>query len=47
MPVEKGKELLLQRPVPVKSGSDPELLERSRLYVTDQSAGRLASEKHR
>ena len=47
MPVEKGKELLLQRPILVKPGSDPELLERSRLYVTDQSAGRLASEKHR
>ena len=47
MSVPNAKNLLLQQNLKVKAGADPNFLDRSRLYVSDSSAGRMLSEKRR
>jgi hypothetical protein len=47
MSVPTAKELLLQQNLKVNPSSDPNFLDQSRLFVTDSSAGRMLSAKHR
>ena len=48
MPIDEAKEKFLSQNVKAKSGADAESIwANSRLYVSDSSAGRLASEKRR
>lgn len=48
MPIDEAKEKLLEESVKAKSGPDAEKYwEDSRTYFTDQSAGRMASERRR
>ncbi|HEV7700881.1 MAG TPA: hypothetical protein VGO43_11675 [Pyrinomonadaceae bacterium] len=47
LPIDEAKEKVLASNIKVKSGTDPDLLAKSRMYVTDASAGRMAAEKRR
>lgn len=48
MPIATAKDKLLQENVKARSGADAEeFLNQSRMIVSDSSAGRVASEKHR
>lgn len=47
MPVPTAEELLLQQNLKVMPGADPNLLDQSRMYVSDSSAGRMLSIKRR
>jgi hypothetical protein len=47
MPVETAKERLLQQPIKVKAGTEADAGEKSRLFVSGSSGGRLATEKRR
>ncbi len=48
MPIDKAKELLLERSVKAKSGPDAEkALQESRMYVGDASSGRVADLRRR
>ncbi|HQZ95895.1 MAG TPA: hypothetical protein PLP21_06220 [Pyrinomonadaceae bacterium] len=48
MPIKEAKEKFLAMNVKAKSGPDAEvMLDRSKMYISDSSAGRVASEKRR
>lgn len=48
MPVDKAKELLLQRAPKAKSGPEAEgMLQKSKMYISDASAGRVADLQRR
>ncbi|MFT3746338.1 MAG: hypothetical protein QM785_18860 [Pyrinomonadaceae bacterium] len=48
MPIDAAKEKLLSQNIKAKSGADAEkLLKESKMFISDSSAGRVASEKRR
>jgi len=47
LPIDQAKEKVLESNPKVKAGSDPALLDQSRMYITDASSGRVLGEKRR
>ncbi|MFL6374167.1 MAG: hypothetical protein ACJ73D_05835 [Pyrinomonadaceae bacterium] len=47
LPIEQAKEKVLASNPKVAPNADPDMLEKSRMYVSQQSSGRVASEKRR
>jgi hypothetical protein len=47
LPIEQAKEKVLESNPKVAPNADPDFLMKSRMYITDSSAGRVAGEKRR
>jgi hypothetical protein len=47
LPIEQAKQKVLEGNPKVATNADPDILTRSRMYVTDESSGRVAGEKRR
>lgn len=47
LPIDQAKDKVLEGNPKVKAGSDPAILEQSRMYITDASSGRVLGEKRR
>lgn len=47
LPIEQAKERVLSSNLKVAPNADPDMLMKSRMYITDESSGRVAGEKRR